>query len=241
MCADGSLRGEEQLPDGGFVLLHDQLQPQVDGVVDGDLAVLAEQHDAAEARRALLALHGCRRQERLAVDAELARLAGAGLGLDHLRVLLRGRLQAGLHQLLVARAAADDDLGLQQHQQALDDELCHEGLAAVRALHLLQELALHVLRDHAHHLLTRLDLLQALLVDGHGPRDGVLRLDLLHLAAVLHTDLLLGLVHDLQLLNAELLERLRGDLLGLVLGLVQDELDHLADLVLGLRGRVHGC
>merc|ERR1719203_2780080 len=77
-------------------------------------------------------------------------------------------------------------------------------------------------------------------VDSGRAGDRVLRLDLLRLAVKLLADLLLARVHDLQLFDAELLEGLGADLLRLVLGLVEDELRHLEDLVLGLTRGVHG-
>mmetsp|Transcript_30406 Transcript_30406/g.77365 ORF Transcript_30406/g.77365 Transcript_30406/m.77365 type:complete len:304 (+) Transcript_30406:13-924(+) len=232
-------RGEEQLADLGLGLLKHQVQPRIDGVVNGDGALLASEHHATKARLVVLLVRR-RGQLVLLVQAKLEGLLDLALLLNDLRVLLGGKLQARLHERIVARPATDLDIVLKQHQRTLHDQLDNEGLGAGLALQLLSQSDLGVIGEVLDHLLPSLDLLQARLVDRCGACDGTLRLHLLRLARVVLHDLLLRLVHDLELLDAELLERLRGDLLGLVLGLIEDELGHLEDLLLALLACIHG-
>merc|ERR1719188_249620 len=94
---------EEGFPDDRFGLLEDETQAGIDGVVDQDGAVLASQLDAPQALIVQLL--------RL-VERDLAGLHGTRLTLDVLRVLVGGRLQARLHQRIVAFLAPDLDLVL---------------------------------------------------------------------------------------------------------------------------------
>jgi len=67
----------------------------------------------------------------------------------------------------------------------------------------------------------------------------LLDLDLLHLALELLVDLLLLLLQDVLARNVKLLLGLDGDLGGLLVGLLHDELDHLRELLahVGIRKR----
>mmetsp|Transcript_97192 Transcript_97192/g.313413 ORF Transcript_97192/g.313413 Transcript_97192/m.313413 type:complete len:242 (-) Transcript_97192:3-728(-) len=224
---------EQELADGGLGLLKHEAQTGIDGVVDGDLASLAGEDNASQARGPMLAVGGSRQLHRL-VEAQLAGLRRASLGLDDPGVLRSGGGEALLDDGVVAGAAADLHLVLQEHQQTLHDELRDELAEGLLVLQLRLEHALGVVVDQPDDVLPGFDLLQPGPVDGGGASDGVLGVDLLRLALVLVADLLLGGIDDLQLLDTELLQGLRADLLRLVLGLVQDELSHLKDLVLVL-------
>mmetsp|Transcript_25854 Transcript_25854/g.54573 ORF Transcript_25854/g.54573 Transcript_25854/m.54573 type:complete len:280 (-) Transcript_25854:43-882(-) len=236
-----SLR-EEQLPNSRLGLLHDEAEPRVDRVVDGDAAILASEHHAPQAglpvgrwRRA-----GPLRQLVDRVQGKLAILLRASLCHDDLGVLSRSALEARRYHLVIASAATNLHFVLQEHQQTLHDELRDELLVLGIVRHLLHQCSLAILLKLPQHVLPALDLLQPRLVDGRGACDCVLRLYQLRLSEILLSDLVLRRIHYLELLNAELLECLRTDLLGLILGLVHDELRHLQDLLLGLLRCVHG-
>mmetsp|Transcript_28388 Transcript_28388/g.48703 ORF Transcript_28388/g.48703 Transcript_28388/m.48703 type:complete len:273 (-) Transcript_28388:2-820(-) len=217
---------EEEGPNGGFRLLHGQPQPDVHRVVDGDLAAEAAQGHAPEALFF----------EERGVNREGARLGSAGLRLDVVGVFGLGRVQASLHQLGICLPASHDHLVLQEHEHALHDQLRDKGLI----LALLGQIRSNVGLDLIHDLLPCLDLLQAHLVDGHGFRDGVLRLDHLGLLLESPADLLFLLGDEPVDLDAELLLTLLLDLARAVLSLRDDEADHLGDLILRLLG-IHDC
>mmetsp|Transcript_68830 Transcript_68830/g.197357 ORF Transcript_68830/g.197357 Transcript_68830/m.197357 type:complete len:273 (-) Transcript_68830:7-825(-) len=217
---------EEEGANGGFRLLHGQPQPDVYRVVDADLAAEAAQGHAPEAPFL----------EEQSVNREGARLRSASLLLNKVGVFGLGRAQASLHQFRICRPAFHDHLLLQEHEHALHDQLRDEG----RVLALLDQVRTHVGLDQIHDLLPCLDLLQALLVDRHGLRNGVLRLDHLGLLLIGPTDLLLLLGDDPVDLDAELLFTLLLDLARAVLGLRGDEANHLGDLILRLLG-IHEC
>mmetsp|Transcript_68825 Transcript_68825/g.197330 ORF Transcript_68825/g.197330 Transcript_68825/m.197330 type:complete len:273 (-) Transcript_68825:7-825(-) len=217
---------EEEGANGGFRLLHGQPQPDVYRVVDADLAAEAAQGHAPEAPFL----------EEQSVNREGARLRSASLLLNKVGVFGLGRAQASLHQFRICRPAFHDHLLLQEHEHALHDQLRDEG----RVLALLGQARAHVGLDLIHDLLPCLDLLQAHLVDGHGLRDGVLRLDRLGLLLETPTDLLFLLGDEPVDLDAELLLTLLLDLARAVLGLGGDEADHLCNLILRLLG-IHEC
>merc|ERR1719271_984181 len=116
--------------------------------------------------------------------------------------------------------------------KVLEDERREELLVLHLVLRHSLELRAHRRDGAVHRVRPRAHALQAGLVDRRGARDGLLRLQALHLPRVLLADLLALVLDDLHLRDVELLASLALQLARLLLRLVQDEAHHLADLFL---------
>mmetsp|Transcript_10914 Transcript_10914/g.32574 ORF Transcript_10914/g.32574 Transcript_10914/m.32574 type:complete len:233 (-) Transcript_10914:148-846(-) len=118
-------------------------------------------------------------------------------------------------QARIARSTAVGDARVKKMK--VRDELLHE---------LVQQLVAH------------LHLLDPGVADGRRARDARLHLALALLGLVLVGDRDLGVVHDGLLVHVEVVLRLDADLVRLLVGLLEDEVDHLPDLVRAVR---HGA
>merc|ERR1719235_1447204 len=114
-----------------------------------------------------------------------------------------------------------------------------EFLVLLRGLRHADELLLHSLCHLLKCVRTRLNALQAGLVDHRRPRDGLLRLEALELGSVLLPDLLLLLSLHRHLRDVVFLLSLALEFRRFLLRLMQNEGYHLTDLLLTVD--LHGC
>mmetsp|Transcript_23113 Transcript_23113/g.56180 ORF Transcript_23113/g.56180 Transcript_23113/m.56180 type:complete len:254 (-) Transcript_23113:43-804(-) len=224
------LLAREQLSsDCGLIIFHHQVQPSVQSVVHGDLAIVASENDPS---------HLALRQPVLFIQHKLDLHLLSSLRLDLRGILGLGFRQRTLNHRLVLLSALNTQAGLEKRQSSLRNQINNQLFILGRIRGDCCELARHLTGKIVQLVVPLADLLKPRAIDSRGPGDCPLGLDLLLLALDVGTRLGLEELQLLQLHHIEVLECLGFNLLGSIFGFRGDEIHHRLHL---LRGISHGC
>ena len=218
------LLGEKKGTDRGKELTVNKVEARGHGVVANKLAIDGGQGNATVGRLGEVLLP-------VRIDNDIGAELDTGLLLDEADVLLNGGGEDGLDGGHVLSTAVDGHIVLLNLDEALNDELLQEvGVVLSPGDH--GELLAGLVDEVLEKVVADLHLLHAALSDLGRSGDALLDLVVLLLLLELLLDVELGLVDEGLLLKVEVVLGLDADFVGLLMSLLEDEVD-----LFGGRGR----